>query len=135
MSDVVQVSIDSTTLKLVAGLLVTTIGSLITATISLVRRANRIDEVEVAVLGDPARGRKGLRRIVLGDAENNEVGLVALVTTVQKHEKVVEGVIRGFDVLDVEETAERIRQKLGVESQREKVVTTRMPRVDPRREP
>lgn len=114
-----EITVDSASLKVIAGLLLTTIASLITGTVTLVRRYRKIEDVEVAVLGDVATGRKGLRRVVLGDVETGEIGLVSLtqnVVAIQKqidrHEKVVNGMLRGFDVLDEDAIAETVRGKV-----------------------
>lgn len=113
-----EITVDSASLKILGGLMLTTIASLITGTVTLVRRYRRIEDVEAAVLGDVATGRKGLRRIVLGDVETGEIGLVNLTTStvamqkqVDRHEKIVNGMLRGFDVLDEDAVAETVRSK------------------------
>lgn len=114
-----EITVDSATLKIVAGLLGTTLLSLITATVTLVRRYSRIQELEVAVLGDPALGRKGLRRVVIGDPEVGDNGLMGIPTNlvavqqkVDRHDKILGHILRGFDVLDEDTVAEVVRSKV-----------------------
>jgi hypothetical protein len=122
MSETISVVIDTASLKAAIGLAVMALGAFVTATATILRRTARNEEVELSVLGDPSKNRKGLQRIVLGSPEHGEPGLVPLsphVTSlidvpekVDRHNQVVNGIVRGFDILDEKLVAEKIREKL-----------------------
>ena len=70
------VTIDLGLFKLMIGMIVGTLSTLVWATLVVSRRNHRLEEVEAFVLGDKDKGRKGLRRDFYGDAEAGEEGIL-----------------------------------------------------------